>query len=345
MRRVPCTEDGSFLSRQLQQEQQQQRMVTVPKIGIGFDDNPYVELFGSAFDDNSSYKCPSSCLPCHDGDPPLWWLILRWMKMMLLKLAHSYNAKPVILIIAPLLTGVAIGYFLGRRQPMIVDRERNQYHPYSSYNHWWFRIQHWFPLMYFRFLDTWLPLTYQPTTQSLVDEATTTDVLVSNAPSVDLPTPDPSQEIEGITPVEKEDDVRANLKSDEGMEYESGVDPNQVPKHVAVIMDGNRRYGKAKYGSISRGHWDGSSKLVEFAKWCIAEQISVLTVYAFSTENWTRDPSEVASLMAIFAKYCDELRIEALKRNIRIHVLSTDSTRVSTNPWHPYRMSMKHVKF
>jgi undecaprenyl pyrophosphate synthase len=128
---------------------------------------------------------------------------------------------------------------------------------------------------------------------------------------------------------EKEVQVRANLNSEDGMECESGVDPSRVPRHVAVIMDGNRRYGKAKYGSVSKGHWDGSSKLVEFAKWCIAEHISVLTVYAFSTENWTRDPSEVASLMAIFAKYSDELRVEAVKRNIRIHVLSTDSTRVS----------------
>lgn len=69
---------------------------------------------------------------------------------------------------------------------------------------------------------------------------------------------------------------------------------------------------------------------MDFAKWCIAEGIRVLTVYAFSTENWNRDPSEVASLMAIFAKYCDELRVEALERNIRIHVLSTEYERVSS---------------
>lgn len=68
---------------------------------------------------------------------------------------------------------------------------------------------------------------------------------------------------------------------------------------------------------------------MDFAKWCIAEGIEVLSVYAFSTENWNRDPAEVASLMAIFAKYCDELRVEALERNIRIHVLSTDIERVS----------------
>jgi undecaprenyl diphosphate synthase len=69
--------------------------------------------------------------------------------------------------------------------------------------------------------------------------------------------------------------------------------------------------------------------LVDFAKWCIAEEIQVLTVYAFSTENWNRHPSEVASLMALFVKYCDELRVEAIQRNINIRVLSTDEVNVS----------------
>ena len=68
---------------------------------------------------------------------------------------------------------------------------------------------------------------------------------------------------------------------------------------------------------------------MDFAKWCIAEGVQYLSVYAFSTENWQRDPMEVASLMALFCKYCDELRIEAIQRNIRIIVLSTDTERVS----------------
>jgi undecaprenyl diphosphate synthase len=78
-----------------------------------------------------------------------------------------------------------------------------------------------------------------------------------------------------------------------------------------------------------QGHWDGSKTLVDFAKWCIAEGVQFLSVYAFSTENWQRDPVEVASLMALFCKYCDELRIEAIERNIRIRVLSTETARVS----------------
>lgn len=57
----------------------------------------------------------------------------------------------------------------------------------------------------------------------------------------------------------------------------------QIPRHIAVIMDGNRRYGKSKYGSGVRGHSDGSKTLVAFTDWCIAAGIQALTVFAFST--------------------------------------------------------------
>ena len=128
----------------------------------------------------------------------------------------------------------------------------------------------------------------------------------------------------------REEGVRMKLKNAHALiSPESGIDPSELPRHVAVVMDGNRRYGKAKYGNAKRGHWDGSSKLVDFARWCIAERISVLTVYAFSTENWNRQPDEIASLMSIFTRYCEELRVEALERNIRIIVLSTEAAKVS----------------
>ena len=130
--------------------------------------------------------------------------------------------------------------------------------------------------------------------------------------------------------VEKEDLVRNDLKSVAETTRESGVDVSLVPKHVAVIMDGNRRYGKKYFPeNPTQGHWEGSKTLVNFCKWCIAEHVQILTVYAFSTENWNRSPDEVAALMAIFSKYCDELRVEAIQRNIRIRVLSTETDRVS----------------
>lgn len=93
-------------------------------------------------------------------------------------------------------------------------------------------------------------------------------------------------------------------------------------------MDGNRRYGRSKYNNVARGHWDGSKTLVDFCKWCLAEGVQILTVYAFSTENWNRSKSEISALMSIFVKYCDELRIEAVKKGIRIQVLSTETDQI-----------------
>ena len=48
-------------------------------------------------------------------------------------------------------------------------------------------------------------------------------------------------------------------------------------------------------------------------------------MYAFSTENWSRDAAEISALMNIFCKYCDEIRVEALKKSIRVKVLSTET--------------------
>lgn len=99
--------------------------------------------------------------------------------------------------------------------------------------------------------------------------------------------------------------------------------------YCRVIMDGNRRYGREKYNCANRGHVDGSKTLVEFSKWCLAEGVQMVTVYAFSTENWNRCPSEINSLMNLLCTYCDELRLEAQKRRIKVQLLSTDSQRVS----------------
>ena len=141
-------------------------------------------------------------------------------------------------------------------------------------------------------------------------------------------TPDPTS-TSTFDQEERDEQARARLRRQEECEIrESGVALELVPKHVAVIMDGNRRYGRSKYHNATRGHRDGSETLVEFAKWCCIEGVQVLTVFAFSTENWQRDPTEVAALMQLFCQYCDELRVEALQRNIRLRVLSTDEDKV-----------------
>ena len=56
--------------------------------------------------------------------------------------------------------------------------------------------------------------------------------------------------------------------------------------------------------------------------------IQIATVYAFSTENWNRDPSEVNTLMSIFAKYAESLTSEASSRNVKVRILSTGESRL-----------------
>ena len=105
--------------------------------------------------------------------------------------------------------------------------------------------------------------------------------------------------------------------------------PLTVPRHVAVIMDGNRRYGKRKYGGAgSRGHWDGGRTLVDFVDWCMAAGVHTLTAYAFSTENWKRDPKEIDVLFTIFETYCHQIHGEALSKGIRLRVLVSDPEKL-----------------
>ena len=97
-----------------------------------------------------------------------------------------------------------------------------------------------------------------------------------------------------------------------------------VPKHIAIIMDGNRRYGETKLGSKSKGHTKGGETLGNCIKWCQECGVKVLTVYAFSTENWKRDANEVNFLMKTFEKYANEILVKALKNNIRVNVLASE---------------------
>jgi len=99
-------------------------------------------------------------------------------------------------------------------------------------------------------------------------------------------------------------------------------------RHLAIIMDGNRRYGRARYKDALKGHWDGGQTLVDTVQWCMEEGLESLTVYAFSTENWKREAREVDVLMTIFCKYADRCKREAMEKNIRICVFSTDRDRL-----------------
>ncbi|WP_201534559.1 polyprenyl diphosphate synthase [Psychrobacter immobilis] len=74
-----------------------------------------------------------------------------------------------------------------------------------------------------------------------------------------------------------------------------------LPRHIAVIMDGNNRYGKANDLGKGQGHVAGKEALDPIVEYCVHAGIEVLTVFAFSSENWQRPPSEVALLMQLLA--------------------------------------------
>jgi undecaprenyl pyrophosphate synthase len=101
------------------------------------------------------------------------------------------------------------------------------------------------------------------------------------------------------------------------------VDKKLVPKHIAVIMDGNRRFGKLTHADPLQGHWAGGQTLIDFVQWCMLDGVEMATVYAFSTENWNRDPLEVTTLMTIFAKYAESFLTEALSNGVKVQIFST----------------------
>ncbi len=89
---------------------------------------------------------------------------------------------------------------------------------------------------------------------------------------------------------------------------------NEVPKHVAIIMDGNRRFATELGLPPDAGHLFGRDKLEEVLEWCFDLRIKNLTVYAFSTENFDRDNNEVKTLMTLCRN-----ELEKASKDSRIH--------------------------
>ena len=94
----------------------------------------------------------------------------------------------------------------------------------------------------------------------------------------------------------------------------------RVPRHVAVIMDGNGRWGKAHGLSRSEGHYAGVEAMENVIDASIQVGVEALTLYAFSTENWSRAKDEVKYLMYLPVKFFEAKVPEFMRRNIKIIV-------------------------
>lgn len=105
-------------------------------------------------------------------------------------------------------------------------------------------------------------------------------------------------------------------------------DKNYMPKHIAIIMDGNRRWAKERGKPASFGHKEGAKTLEKIVRYANKIGLGYITVYAFSTENWKRAEDEVKSLMLLLQSYLDDYSKRADTENIRVKILG-DITALS----------------
>ena len=94
-----------------------------------------------------------------------------------------------------------------------------------------------------------------------------------------------------------------------------------MPRHIAIIMDGNRRWAKEHKLDGSFGHKKGAKVLETVAKYCNKIGIEALTVYAFSTENWKRTKEEVGAILLLLNMYLDKFLKTADLENIKLRVI------------------------
>lgn len=99
------------------------------------------------------------------------------------------------------------------------------------------------------------------------------------------------------------------------------IDKENMPKHIAIIMDGNRRWAKEKGLDGKLGHKAGAEALEKLTYFANDIGLEYLTVYAFSTENWKRTEEEVGALMLLLKSYVDKFLKKANTNNIRVRIL------------------------
>lgn len=99
------------------------------------------------------------------------------------------------------------------------------------------------------------------------------------------------------------------------------INKERLPRHIAIIMDGNGRWAKARGLPRTAGHQAGVESVREVVEACREIGVKYLTIYIFSTENWRRPPKEVAALMRFLRRYL-EIELENLHRNkIRLRTI------------------------
>ena len=99
------------------------------------------------------------------------------------------------------------------------------------------------------------------------------------------------------------------------------IQPDKIPRHIAVIMDGNGRWAKKLGWQRTRGHRAGADAVSRCVEACDDLGVDFLTLYAFSTENWRRPQSEIAALMLLLDRFLKDRTPEMMDKNVRLQAI------------------------
>ena len=99
------------------------------------------------------------------------------------------------------------------------------------------------------------------------------------------------------------------------------MDQNNSPKHIAIVLDGNRRYAKKAGIPQLKGHESGYNKIKDLLKWCIELGIKEVTLYCFSTENFNRNKKEVDYLFNLFRKNIDNFKKDKTIHDNKVKII------------------------
>ncbi len=121
------------------------------------------------------------------------------------------------------------------------------------------------------------------------------------------------------------------------------LDPQNIPHHVAIIMDGNGRWAKRRNMPRSYGHRAGADTLKRIVVAASDLGIKVLTVYAFSTENWKRPDTEVSYIMKLMNDYLRKNLLELNEHNVKLHFIG-DMSRLNPTLQEAFQQAEEEMK-
>lgn len=133
------------------------------------------------------------------------------------------------------------------------------------------------------------------------------------------------------------------MKNDEILKLKEQIDMNRIPKHIAIIMDGNGRWAKKRFLPRTAGHREGVERVSEIVEAASDLNVQCLSLYAFSTENWKRPKEEIDALMNLLILYINRELDRIHKNNIRMRVMG-DVSKLPKNVAEKVQMAIEKTK-